>query len=334
MKVMIHDPTLRDGNHAISHSLSVCNIAEYCQAVDGCGLDVVEVGHGNGMGASSLQLGIAKHTDIEMLEIARKNLKVSKLGVHLIPGFARISDIETALAIGVDVLRIASHCTEASITESYIDYARSKGAYVQGVLMMTHMATPDRLLVESSKLQSYGANAIILMDSAGNYTPADASAKVGLLSKELNIPIGFHAHNNLGLAVANSLAAVEAGATIIDGCAFGFGAGAGNTQLEVVCAVLERYGFKTDVDVFRLCQALDNLHAESPVKKSPTIKTSNLISGMFGVCSGFEKHVARASAQFNIKPKDIYQELSNRNAVAGQEDMIIAVAANLAKKIA
>lgn len=334
MKILIHDPTLRDGNHAVSHTLGVENIAEYCQAVDECGLDVIEVGHGNGLGASSLQLGMAKHTDVEMLEVARANLKTAKLGVHLIPGFARLSDIETALSIGVDVLRIASHCTEASITESYIDYARAKGAYVHGVLMMTHMATPERLLDETLRLQSYGANAIVLMDSAGNYTPVDTREKVSLLAKELDIPIGFHAHNNLGLAVANSLAAVEAGATIVDGCAFGFGAGAGNTQLEVVCAVLERYGFKTDVDVLKLCQALENLLPESPLRQAPTIKTANLISGMFGVCSGFEKHVAKASSLFNVQARDVYKELACRNAVAGQEDMIIAVAASLAKKIA
>lgn len=329
--IAIHDPTLRDGNHAVSHSLSLEDIRTYCRAVDGCGLSVVEVGHGNGMGASSLQLGIARHTDIEMLETARANLSQSKLGVHMIPGFARLSDIDTALRIGVDVLRIASHCTEASLTESYIEHARAKGAYVHGVLMMTHMASPEKLLEEALKQQAYGANALVLMDSAGHFDPDSTREKIGLLVNELTIPVGFHAHNNLGLAIANSLAAAQAGATIIDGCMRGFGAGAGNTQLEVLCAVLERYRFETGVNVFELCRAIDSLADLTPVKTPTVVKTANLISGLYGVCGGFEKHVARASSEFGVEPRKIYEALAQCNALAGQEDLIISVASRLSQ---
>lgn len=329
--IAIHDPTLRDGNHAVSHSLSLEDIATYCRAVDGCGLNVVEVGHGNGLGASSLQLGLARYKDTEMLETARANLTQSKLGIHMIPGFARLSDIDTALSIGVEVLRIASHCTEASVTESYIEHARAKGAFVHGVLMMTHMASAERLLEEALKQQGYGANALVLMDSAGHFDPDSTHEKIGLLARELSIPVGFHGHNNLGLAVANSLAAAQAGATIIDGCMRGFGAGAGNTQLEVLCAVLERYQFDTGVDVFGLCRAVDSLEEFTPVRTPTVVKTANLISGLYGVCSGFEKHVARAAAEFRVEPRKIYEELARCNAVAGQEDLIISVASRLSQ---
>ncbi|RON91782.1 4-hydroxy-2-oxovalerate aldolase [Pseudomonas fluorescens] len=331
MSIAIHDPTLRDGNHAVSHSLSLEDIASYCQAVDGCGLDVVEVGHGNGLGASSLQLGLARYKDTEMLETARANLSRTRLGVHMIPGFSRLSDIDTAIGIGVDVLRIASHCTEASVTESYIEYARTKGAFVHGVLMMTHMASAETLLEQALKQQGYGANALVLMDSAGHFDPDSTREKIGLLVQELNIPVGFHGHNNLGLAVANSLAAAQAGATIIDGCMRGFGAGAGNTQLEVLCAVLERYQFETGVNVFDLCSAVERLADFTPVKTPTVIKTANLISGLYGVCSGFEKHVARAAAEFRVEPRKIYEALAQCNALAGQEDLIISVASRLSQ---
>ena len=331
MTISIHDPTLRDGNHAVSHSLSLEDIASYCRAVDGCGLSVVEVGHGNGMGASSLQLGIARHTDIEMLETARANLTYTKLGIHMIPGFARLSDVDTALRIGVDVLRIASHCTEASLTESYIEHARAQGAFVQGVLMMTHMANAEKLLDESLKLQGYGANALVLMDSAGHYDPDSTREKVGLLVRELSIPVGFHAHNNLGLAIANSLAAAQSGATVIDGCMRGFGAGAGNTQLEVLCAVLERYKFETGVKVFDLCHAVERLKECTPVKTPTIVKPANLISGLYGVCGGFEKHVTRAASEFRVEPRKIYEELARCSAVAGQEDLIISIASRLSQ---
>lgn len=333
MSIAIHDPTLRDGNHAVSHSLSLQDIAAYCRAVDGCGLNVVEVGHGNGLGASSLQLGLARHSDVQMLETARANLAHSRLGVHMIPGFSRLGDIDTALSIGVDVLRIASHCTEASVTESYIEHARSKGAFVHGVLMMSHMAGAATLLEEALKQQRYGANALVLMDSAGHFDPDSTREKIALLVRELDIPVGFHGHNNLGLAIANSLAAAQAGATIIDGCMRGFGAGAGNTQLEVLCAVLERYGFDTGVNVFDLCRAVDDLADFAPVKTPTVVKTANLISGLYGVCSGFEKHVARAASEFHVEPRKIYEELARCNAVAGQEDLIISVASRLSQSV-
>lgn len=334
MSITIYDPTLRDGNHAIRHTLGLKDIRQYCQAVDQCGVDVVEVGHGNGLGASSLQLGLAKHTDIEMLETARANLTHAKLGVHMIPGFSKISDIQTAIKMGVEVFRLASHCTEADLTESYIEYARSEGCFVHGVLMMSHMAEADVLLEQAKKQQSYGANAIVLMDSAGHFDPRSAYSKIELLVNGLDIPVGFHAHNNLGLAVANSVAAAQAGATILDGTMRGFGAGAGNTQLEVLCAVLQRYGFSLNVDVFQLCEAIESLSGIPPVQNSPIIGTSNLISGIYGVCSGFEKHVKKAANQFGVEQKDIYEALAKSHALAGQEDLIIAVASELSMKAA
>ncbi|MFS1524189.1 4-hydroxy-2-oxovalerate aldolase [Microbulbifer sp. 2304DJ12-6] len=330
MSITIYDPTLRDGNHAISHGLSLEDIASYCQAIDDCGIGVIEVGHGNGLGASTLQLGFASHSDRTLLEKARDNISKSLLGVHMIPGFAKISDIKVAIDIGVDVLRIAAHCTEADLTEKYIEFAREQDKPPHGVLMMTHMAPAEQLLEEALKLQSYGAMAIVLMDSAGNYVEKDVTEKVGLLVKNLDVPVGFHAHNNLGMAVANSLAAVQAGATIVDGTLCGFGAGAGNTQLEAMCAVLSRYNYETGVDLFKLCDAIENLQG-LPVTNSPSIKTCNLISGVYGVCAGFEKHVTHASKCFNVHSSLIYQELSKRNVLAGQEDMIIEAASRLSK---
>lgn len=327
-RITISDPTLRDGNHAIGHTLSTKDITTYCRAIDGCGIDIVEVGHGNGSGASSLQLGRAKQSDQAMLECARKNLACTKLGIHLIPGFAKLSDIDIAAAAGVDVIRVAAHCTEADITQPYIEYARNLQLSVFGVLMMTHMASAERLLLEATKQQSYGAQAVVLMDSAGNYVERDVHEKIGLLCRELVIPVGFHAHNNLGLAVANTLAAVEAGATIVDGTLCGFGAGAGNTQLEVLVAVLTRYGCTIGADLLRLLGAIELL-GNLPVTQYPVIKTSNVISGFYGVCAGFERHVTRAAKTFGVPPETIYRELAKCNAVAGQEDLIIEVASRL-----
>ena len=332
--VLLSDATLRDGNHAIGHTLTAEQIAIYCQAIDETGIAIVEVGHGNGIGASSLQLGISKTPDHEALRIARDNLKKSMLGIHVIPGFATIEkDLKPAIDSGVDVVRIASHCSEADITERHIKYVRSAGKIVYGVLMMSHMANTETLVEEAIKMQSYGAEGIIIMDSAGYYLPANVTERITALVNALTVPVGFHAHNNLGMAIANSIAAVEAGADMLDGCARGFGAGAGNAQMEVLVGVLERMDYQTGVDFYRLLEASD-LAECTFIKEIPTIKSVSIVSGLAGVFSGFMKPVTRISKEFNVDFRDVVFELGRRQIVAGQEDIIIEVASDLAKKIA
>jgi 4-hydroxy 2-oxovalerate aldolase len=221
--ILISDPTLRDGNHAIQHKMTEHQIAIYASAADKAGIPIVEVGHGNGLGASSLQVGESLLDDVKMLTIARENLKHSKLGIHVIPGFATINnDLKTAIDLGVDVVRVASHCTEADVTQRHISYVRDHGREAYGVLMMSHMASKEVLAEEAFKMESYGAEAVILMDSAGAYLPSDVTEKVTELKNKLNIPVGFHAHNNLGMGIANSIAAAQAGELPNPGAFFSF----------------------------------------------------------------------------------------------------------------
>jgi 4-hydroxy 2-oxovalerate aldolase len=331
-QIRISDPTLRDGNHAVGHQLSAENIASYCKAADAAGVAIVEVGHGNGLGASSLQLGEAKTSDHVALTTARANLNQSKLGIHVIPGFATIErDLKHALALGVDVVRVASHCSEADICERHISFSRSEGAEVWGCLMMSHMISPTMLLEQARKMESYGAEGVVFMDSSGHFMPEDVRIRVETLVNGLGIAVGFHGHNNLGLAIANSVAAADAGATLLDACARGFGAGAGNTQLEVLVAVLDRLKYNTGIDLYKMLDAAD-LAEQLLMKEIPTIKSVSVISGLAGVFSGFMKPVARIAKEFNVDPRDVFFELGRRKIVAGQEDIILEVAKELAQQ--
>jgi 4-hydroxy 2-oxovalerate aldolase len=331
-KIIFSDPTLRDGSHAIKHQLTLDDIQIYAEAIDQVGIDIVEVGHGNGLGASSLQLGKAVYGDREMLKVARQALKRTKLGVHIIPGLGRIEpDLQTAIEEGVDVFRVASHCTEADTTARQIKFVKDAGRQAFGVLMMTHMASKEILLEESKKMQDYGAEAIVLMDSAGAYLVSDVKDKVGHLVSNLKIPVGFHAHNNLSMAVANSIAALESGATILDGTVAGFGAGAGNTPLEVLIAVLQKMGYPIDVDLYKLLDAVE-VGKKSFIKQVPSITELSIISGLSGVFSGFALPVKKAAEMFGVDARDIFKVLGERNVVAGQEDLIIEVAKELQRK--
>lgn len=330
-RILVSDPSLRDGNHAVRHQLSVAQVAGYCERADAAGVPIVEVGHGNGVGASSLQLGEALTTDRDMLQAARRALRRSQLGIHVIPGFATIEkDLKPALDAGVDVFRIASHCTEADITDRFIGFARNAGKVAYGVLMMSHMASPEILLEEAQKMETYGAEALVIMDSAGYYLPDDVRERIGLLAANLSIPVGFHAHNNLGCAIANSIVAIEAGATILDGCSRGFGAGAGNAQLEVMVAVLERLGYETGIDLYKVLD-LATFAEEKLMEVVPTISSTSVVSGLSGVFSGFLKPATRIAAEYGVDPRDIFFELGRRGVVAGQEDLILEVAQGLSK---
>jgi 4-hydroxy 2-oxovalerate aldolase len=331
-EILITDITLRDGSHAVGHSLSRSQLVAYAGAADAAGIPIVEVGHGNGLGASSLQLGESAVSDSEMIESVRNVLHHSRLGVHVIPGFATIErDLRPALEAGVDVVRVASHATEADITQRHISFARDQGKEVYGVLMMSHMPPVEILTEEARKMESYGAEGVILMDSAGWYLPRDVRERIGALSEALSIPVGFHAHNNLGLAIGNSLVALESGAYIIDGAARGFGAGAGNAQLEALVAVTERLGYVSGIDLYAVLDAGDLAEAEL-VETLPSARSSSIVSGLSGVFSGFSRPVDRIAKQYRVDARDVWFELGRRGIVAGQEDLIIEVAQGIASK--
>ncbi len=330
--IIVCDATLRDGSHAYSHQITAEQIRAYAAAAEAAGFDFLEVGHGNGLGASSLQVGESLVAEAEMLRVAREQLHRTRLSVHVMPGVATIHrEIAGALAAGVDLFRVGSHCTEADITQRHISHVRSAGRHVWGVLMMSHMVSKEVLLQEAQKMQSYGAQGIVLMDSAGAYFPADVTAKVGLLAGALEVPVGFHAHNNLGLSIANSLAALEAGARIVDGTAKGFGAGAGNAPIELLAGVLKQQGYVTAIDLYRALDAAE-LAGKLFAGSLPNSTGITIVSGLAGVFSGFSKPVQRAAEQFGVDPRDVFFELGRRKVVGGQEDLILEVASELARR--
>ena len=328
-KIIITDSSLRDGNHAVKHTINLDQIKRYCQFADQAGIPIVEVGHGNGLGASSLLIGLSPHTDKQILSAARENLKTSKLGIHIIPGIATVNkDIQPAIDLGVDVFRIATHCTEATLSKSHIEYLKSKDKTVLGVLMMSALADTKTLVENAKTMEEYGAEAVIIMDSTGTYLPVDVYERMGALKDNLKIDTGFHAHDNLGLAIANSLAAVVEGAKYIDACIRGFGAGAGNAHLEMLIPVLEKSGYEVGIDFQKVIIEADRV-MEYLVPSAPVSTPVNVLTGLNRLFSGFEKPIIKASKLYGIEYSSLIFELGNRKLVAGQEDLILEVAQKL-----
>ncbi|MEU3653467.1 4-hydroxy-2-oxovalerate aldolase [Streptomyces sp. NPDC032161] len=326
--VVIHDPTLRDGQHAVRHRLGVAALRGYAEAADAAGVPVVEVGHGNGLGASSLQVGRAAVGDDLMLSTVREALPNSRMAVFLLPGWGTSEDLRRALRHGADVLRVGVHCTETSLAERHLGFLAEQDAEAHCVLMMSHMASPAELAEHAARAVGHGARAVGIMDSAGHFLPDDVTERIGAIRAAVDVPVIFHGHDNLGMAVANSVAAARAGAGIIDGCARGFGAGAGNTRLEVLVPVLERTGFTTGIDLYALLDAAG--YAERELMPAPPVTDAlSIVSGLAGVFSGFKHQVLEQSRRAGVDPRDVFFELGRRQAIAGQEDMIADVVAEL-----
>lgn len=330
--VTIYDVTLRDGQHAVAHQLDVVQIAHYAEVANSAGIPIIEVGHGNGLGASSLHLGQARLDDLLMLETVREAAPDARLAAFLCPGMGTFTDIDGARSRGADILRIGVHATGADFCESYVDKALRAGLECHAVLMMSHMASTDELVANATLLSEYGCTTVGVMDSAGHYMPEEVGQRIAAMRQAIPGDLSFHAHNNLGLATANVLAAVDAGATVIDASSRGFGAGAGNAQLEVVCALMDRVGIYTGVSLDG-CLQTSELAAAELIQTPPLVDAVSLVSGLAGVFSGFKRKVLAAASEYDVSPWDIFFELGRMQAIAGQEDLIPIAAKRLAAQL-
>jgi 4-hydroxy 2-oxovalerate aldolase len=324
----LYDVTLRDGNHALRHTLTSDFVSRYCKQADESGVWAIEVGHGNGLGASSNLVGKSAETDTALLQAARKSLKNAKLAVHAIPGFATINrDLIPALDVGVDVFRIATHVTEADVSQKHIEFLANRSAIVQGVLMMSHMSDINGLITQASLMKRYGASAIILMDSAGYFMPNDVAERVSAIKNAIDIEVGFHAHNNLGMGISNALSALQQGASIVDGASMGLGAGAGNAQLENIVATGSRENILS-LGVSKFLQ-MSKLVEMSYPNNLPRTTSSSTQSGLVGVFSGYAPQVHAISEELGIDSNNLWNEIASRKLVAGQESMIREIAQDL-----
>lgn len=325
------DTTLRDGSHAVSHQYTVEQVKAIASGLDEAGVQYIELSHGDGLAGSSYNYGWSATSEEDLIKAASSVIKKGKLVVLLIPGIGTIEDLKMAADCGVKVVRVATHVTEADISEQHIGMAKKLGMMAIGFLMMTHMALPEKVVEQAKLLESYGADCVYIADSAGALLPEGASERVSAVVEALKVPVGFHAHNNLTLATANSLVAIEAGATFIDGTCRGLGAGAGNTQIEVLTGVLEKKGYETGVDFYKIMDVAEDI-VEPIMNRPQVVRNASMMLGYSGVYSSFLLHTYRAAERFNLDPRKILVELGRRRMVGGQEDMIVDVAYQLSRK--
>lgn len=331
-KITVHDMTLRDGMHPKRHLISLDQMKSIACGLDAAGVPLVEVTHGDGLGGASVNYGFPAHSDEEYLKAVVPLMQNAKVSALLLPGIGTVDHLRMARDLGVSTIRVATHCTEADVSEQHIALARKLELDTVGFLMMAHMNTPEGLVAQAKLMEGYGANCIYVTDSAGYMLPDDVKARIAAVRAALRpeTELGFHGHHNMAMGVANSIAAVEAGANRIDAAAAGLGAGAGNTPLEVLIAVCARMGIETGVDVFKIQDVAEDLVV--PIMDFPIrVDRDALTLGYAGVYGSFLLFAKRAEKKYGVSARDILVEMGRRGMVGGQEDMIEDTAITLAK---
>ncbi len=332
-KITLHDMTLRDGMHPKRHLMSLEQMKSIATGLDHAGIPLIEVTHGDGLGGSSVNYGFPAHTDEEYLGAVIPLMKKAKVSALLLPGIGTVDHLKMAHDVGVHTIRVATHCTEADVSEQHITFARKLDMDTVGFLMMAHMNTPEGLVKQALLMESYGANCIYITDSAGYMLPDDVRVRLTAVRQALKpeTELGFHGHHNMAMGIANSIAAIECGANRIDAAAAGLGAGAGNTPMEVLVAVCDRMAMDTGVDVWKIQDVAEDLVV--PIMDFPIrIDRDALTLGYAGVYGSFLLFAKRAEAKYGIPAREILLELGRRKMVGGQEDMIEDAALTMARE--
>ena len=330
--VRLTDSTLRDGSHAMAHQFTEGQVRAVVHALDGAGVQVIEVTHGDGLGGYSFTYGFSLTDELRLIAAAVDEARRAKIAVLILPGVGTVDDLRNAHDAGATVARVATHCTEADVSLQHFAAARDLGMETVGFLMLAHRSEPASLAKQARIMADAGAQCVYVVDSAGALVLGEAQARVQALVDEIGeeAQVGFHGHQNLSLGIANSVLAYQHGATQIDGALCALGAGAGNAPTEILAATFDRLGIETGVDVSAALAAAEEV-VRPFLPRIPWADRSAIVQGHAGVYSSFLLHAERAAQRYGVPAHEILQKAGEAGYVGGQEDMIIEIALDLAK---
>ncbi|MEU0511846.1 4-hydroxy-2-oxovalerate aldolase [Amycolatopsis sp. NPDC006125] len=325
--VRIVDTTLRDGSHAMTHRFTETQVRDTVRALDRAGVEVIEVTHGDGLGGSSFNYGFSRTDETRLIAAARDEAKQAKIAVLLVPGIGTVGDLKRARDHGADLVRVATHATEADVSPQHFTAARDLGMETAGFLMMAHRVSPEDLAKQARIMVDAGCQAPYCTDPAGALLMHEARARFEALVAEVGDEawVGYHGHQNLSSGVANSVIAYESGVRYIDGSLCALGAGAGNSPTEVLAAVFDRLGIDTGLDVGALLDAAEDV-VRPYLTRWPKMDRNAVVQGWAGVYSSFLLHAETAAERYKVPAPDILRRCGELGLVGGQEDMITDIA--------
>ena len=333
LDIRITDSSLRDGSHHKRHQFTEDEVRAIVGALDQAGVPVIEVAHGDGLGGSSFNYGFSKTPEQQLIAAAAAAAKRAKIAFLMLPGLGTKDDIRAAQDNGAQICRIATHCTEADVSIQHFGLARDLGLETVGFLMMSHSQPPEVIAKQARIMVNAGCQCVYVVDSAGALVLEDVTVRVEALVAELgnDAQVGFHGHENLDIAIANSVNAIRAGAQQIDGSIRRFGAGAGNTPTEAFVGVCDKLGITTGVDFMKIADAAQDV-VRPAMPSECLVDRSAMMMGYAGCYSSFLKHAEGHAERYGVSTAQILLEAGSRKLVGGQEDQLIDIALELRKK--
>jgi len=323
-KVCLLDTTLRDGSYSINFSFTSTDTSIICEKLDEAGIEFIEIGHGLGMNASNLGFGTAVQTDEEYMIAAEEVINKAKYGMFCIPGIAKLSDLDIAKKHNMGFVRVGTDVTKVQESEKFIRKAKELGFYVAANYMKSYALEPSKFAKQVKLSEEYGADVVYIVDSAGGMFSEDISNYYNSIRKISDIPIGFHGHDNLGLAVSNSVTAAEIGIELLDSSLQGLGRSSGNASTEILVAALKKKGYTMNTDLLKL------LHIGQTFVQ-PLITTKgkmplDIISGYADFHSSYMHHIMKYSSKYKIPPEILIIEISKIDKVNLDEVVLEKVA--------
>ncbi len=325
----ILETTLRDGSYTINFQFTASDTELIAAALEDAGFELIEVGHGVGLNASNCGAGQAAQTDEEYMAAAARALKKAKFGMFCIPGIARLEDIDKAAEHGMGFIRIGTDVSRMEESEPFIARARKHGMYVTANFMKSYVMDPKGFAEKARLSQKFGSEALYLVDSAGGMFPEDIEAYFQAVRDVCDIPLGFHGHDNLGLAVINTLKAIELGAALADTSLQGFGRSAGNAATELVVAALRRRGVPVPIDLMKVFDAGEKFI--KPLITTRGLDSLDIVAGYSLFHSSFMGVIKKYSDKYKIDPRKLIIGVTQETQVSAPPDLVERIAREISK---
>jgi 4-hydroxy 2-oxovalerate aldolase/long-chain acyl-CoA synthetase len=329
--VNVLDNTLRDGSYVVDFGFTAADTARICGELERAGVGWIEVGHGMGLGATARGVHPAAATDEEYLRAARQALTTARFGMFCYAGVARLEDVELAVDHGMDFIRVGADVTDVAETRRYIELAKRRGLFTTANLMKSYAVPPEQFGEAAAQVEQFGADVVYLMDSAGSMFPEDVGAYLDAAKRRTGLALGFHGHDNLGVAVYNSLFSADHGAGFVDASLQGLGRSAGNAATELLAASLEKRGYETGIDVLRLLQV--GRACIHPLLGPAGIEPMDVVSGYAGFHSNFLPRVLRAAEEHAVDPARLIIGLCEIDRCNVRDDDLQRVALGLREAV-
>lgn len=323
-KINILETTLRDGSYALNFSFSAADTAIICSELEKAGFEYIEIGHGVGLNASAMGYGVAIQTDEEYMIAAEKSLSSAKYGMFCIPGIARLQDIEMAASHKMGFVRIGTNVTEVKNSKKFIKKAKSNGMMVMANYMKSYALSPVEFAEQVRFSESYGADVIYIVDSAGGMFPDDIRRYFDAIRKVSQIPIGFHGHDNLGLAIANNLEVIKVGAAFVDSSLQGLGRSSGNAASEILVAAVIKLGYELEIDFLKVLDIGQKYIL--PLLNSKGRNSLDIVSGFSDFHSSYMHHIHKYASKYSVNPAILIMELCKVDKVNLNETLLNEIA--------